>query len=150
MVDADLQTATAELAGEFEGLDVRSIMVTGAGLGLGLFSAEFFAEITGNMFGGSSIARRNGVEILTKFGVSGGAFMLRRFIGGPLVGAMLILAAVGASTSAILQMVEVVVSLVQEGSITASMKETVQETASASGGSVADTGYSEQAANVSV
>jgi len=117
MADADLQTAASELCGEFTSLDVRSILVSTAGLGLGLFSAEFFAELAGNMLGSTSRRTRSAVEIFTKFGTAGLHLALRRIIGGPMLGVVLALGAVGSATSAVLQIIEVAVSALQTGEV---------------------------------
>lgn len=116
MVDQDLRSAANELAGEFEGLDPVSIVTTGLGIGTGLFAAEFVAEIVGNTFAPEPGRRRIAIEVASKLGLAGVHVFARRFVGGQFVGVMLILAAAGATASAVLQVVETFIASVQTGS----------------------------------
>lgn len=120
MVDADLATAAEELRGEFEQLDPMSIAVTGGGIGIGLFSGEFVAEIVGNTFASGGGRTRTAVEIASKFGTAGAFILGRRFVGGQLLGVLMILAAAGSAASGVLQMFESVLSVIQTGEITGS------------------------------
>lgn len=120
MVDADLATAAEELRGEFEQLDPMSIAVTGGGIGIGLFSGEFVAEIIGNTFTSGGGRTRTAVEIASKFGTAGAFILGRRFVGGQLLGVLAILAAAGSAASGVLQMFEAVISGIQTGEFTGS------------------------------
>jgi len=118
MVDADLQSAAEEIGGEFAELDPMSVAVTGGGIGLGLFGAEFFAEIAGNAVAPDGGRNKTIVEILSKFGLSGAFILGRRFVGGQMLGVLMVLGAAGASASAMLQVVENFISLIQTGEVT--------------------------------
>jgi len=118
MVDADLQTAADEIAGEFTELDPMSVAVTGGGIGLGLFGAEFFAEIAGNAAAPEGGRKKTIVEIVSKFGLSGAFILGRRFVGGQMLGVLMVLAAAGSSASAMLQVIENFISFVQTGEVT--------------------------------
>lgn len=119
MVDQDLQAASGEIAGEFQQLDLASVVVSVSGIGVGLFTAEFAAEFFGNLLTNAPGRARTGVEILSKFGMAGVHLLLRRFFGGPTVGVILALGALGSATSGALQLFETAVSAIQSGSVSA-------------------------------
>lgn len=107
MVDQDLMTATDELVEEIVQFDLVSLVEGVSGLGFGLFSAEFVAQLAGGMLAGRRRMVRFLGEVLAKAGLTG-AFIIARRFGGDLLSVLFGMAAVGSAASIILQVIEAV------------------------------------------
>lgn len=107
MVDQDLMTATDELVGEITSFDVISFVEGAIGLGWGLFSADFAAQLIGGMLQG----QRRAVRFLAEIGTKGAltvAYIFGRRFGGELITTILGLAAVGSGVSLVLQIIDAI------------------------------------------
>lgn len=109
MVDTQLTSATEDLTDIVTDLDVVSLITGAAGLGTGLFAAEFAAQTVSGMLSGQSSTVRFIAEILTKGVLAGGTiFLARNVVNSQLLFVILGMAGVGVGISAVLQIIETI------------------------------------------
>lgn len=110
LANRQIEAAAETLGGEFTSLDPGTIAVTLGGFGLGLFTAEFGAELTaGNM---TKQRTRVAVELLTKLGIGAGEVYGGLQMSG-LLAVILLFAGIGTFSSMALDVATIVVNVLQ-------------------------------------